>query len=57
MFKDAQQVAEVGYCEVCDSEFYPRDEVLLYDNCHFCDWHCLIEHMSPAVMTVELNGK
>lgn len=57
MIKDKQQEPEVAYCEICDSELYNGEEVLLYDGCLFCDWDCVINHLTPVVKTVEIKKK
>jgi len=35
----------VALCEDCKNELHNGEEVLIYDNMVFCDWHCLKSHL------------
>jgi len=32
-------------CEHCEVEIEVGDEILIYDDCYFCDFDCLKEHL------------
>ena len=51
---DPQDIAPITFCEGCDREIYPGEDVYVVENAILhADWDCLVQYIDPEVKTIE----
>ena len=51
---DPQDIAPITFCEGCDGEIYPGEDVYVVDGCILhARVDCLVSYVSPGYMTIE----
>jgi hypothetical protein len=51
---DPQDIAPITFCEGCDGEIYPGEDVYVVDGCILhSDHECLIKYIDPEEKSIE----